>query len=129
MKKISVPVLNDEYSINVFIGTPQELVKHGTKYLEFDEETVKRKVDNCKGTAWNAFTMDCSNYNPLILLNGDLPSEQAISTLAHEASHASDFIMEYIGLADESGEFRAHTISAVVRFFFKQMRLKVSKKR
>ena len=126
MKKIHIPLFNDEYALNVYIGTKEELIKHGAKYLEIDEKEVKYKVNTTKGSAWNALVMDC-NCNPLILINGELDWHYSLSTLAHEACHGADYIMDYIGMVDESGEFRAHTVGAVMRHFFKETRLKVVK--
>jgi hypothetical protein len=53
--------------------------------------------------------------NPLFIVDGDLPVPVGLATAAHEASHVMDYIIEYIGMDDKSGEFRGHGIGAVMR--------------
>lgn len=114
MKKIKVPIFTDEYFVNIFIGTPKELIEAGTKYLKIDRSLVEEQVLKTRGTAWNALKGEKPTH-PLILLDGTVPLEIGFASLAHESSHIMDYIIEFIGLEDKSGEFRGHGIGAIVR--------------
>lgn len=93
MKKVKVPIFTEEYIITVEIRKNNEDMK------------------GFRGKAYNRFP----EFGPLILLDGTLPYYVALATLAHEASHAMDYIEDYINLKDVNGEFRGHGIGAVVR--------------
>lgn len=107
MKKYRVPIFTEEYAINICIGTIKEIEKGAKSY--------GIKSDNLfsahRGRAYNCFP----DKLPFITINGDLPAHMALATLAHEASHAIDYIIEYVGINDRSGEFRGHGIAAVMR--------------
>lgn len=98
MKNIKVPIFTEEYKIEV--------------------EITKNIKDEFRGRAFNRLP----DKNPLIKINGDLSYYTALATLAHEASHAMDYIEEYLGLEDPSGEFHAHGIGAVMRIVGKSLK-------
>lgn len=118
MKKLSIPVLNDEYSIMVYIGKKEELIAAASKYLGLPKDVIEERTEDTRGSAWDALILECKK-NVLILVDGDLPIDQAIATLAHEACHAADYIIEHTSIDDRKGEFRAHTIGAVIRNVYK----------
>lgn len=106
MKEYKVPIFTEEYFIEVAIGTKaeiQRLLKKLTGKVEV--------MEGFRGHAYNFFP----KWNPTIVIDGDLPTFEALATLAHESSHAMDFIRDYIGLEDKSGEFHGHGIAAVLR--------------
>lgn len=111
MKKIRVPIFTEEYAINVYIGKEDEMLKAASKYMKCSFNATKNQFEGNRGMAWNCFP----EWNPLIGINGELPFRIALATLAHEACHAMDYIIEKIGINDRSGEFRCHGISAVMR--------------
>jgi hypothetical protein len=113
--RIKVPIFTEEYSIIVVIGTRTQLFSVVAKYLEVSTKAVENDFGGCRGRAWNALDDVYKNKHPIIAINGDLPNHVALATLAHEASHAMDFIGDFIGIKDTNGEFHAHGISAVMR--------------
>lgn len=114
VKKLKVPIFTEEYYITVFIGKRDELIKAAAKYTTYSPKTVEFDFKG-RGLTYNCFP----ELHPLILVDGDLPHTISIPTLAHEASHALDYIQEYLGMDDKSGEFRAHGISAILRAIYK----------
>ena len=111
MKRIRVPILTEQYAINVFIGKRKDVMRAAKKYCgpRFDFQMEGRR-----GMAID--TLNTSDpKHPLICIDGDLPADTGLATLAHEASHAMDYLIDYIGILDRSGEFRGHGIAAVMR--------------
>lgn len=111
MKKVKIPILNSEYSVNVFIGKKAELIKEGAKYTTYSPKTITRELENRRGLAYDLFP----DLNPLILIDGDQPVYSALATLAHESSHAVSFIEKFLGIEDKNDEFRGHGIGAIMR--------------
>lgn len=108
-KKYIVPILTDEYHIVVLIGVPKKMVQEISRYTGLSKEEVWKDLDHCRGRSYNTLP----NRSPLVVVNGTLPAVSAIATLAHEASHAMDFISDFVGIHD--GEFKAHGIGRTVR--------------
>lgn len=115
MKKFRVPIFTEEYAVIVYVGTKAEIIKGAAKYLKQSVKAVENDYQNCRGRAWNALDTVYGNKHPLIVIDSSLPAHIALATIAHESSHALDFIEDYIGLDDRSGEFHGHGISAVMR--------------
>ncbi len=111
MKKIAVQIFTEEYRVNVCIGKRKEIVAEAAKYLGKPVERVEKEFENARGMAWNCMP----ESNPFIIIDGALPAAIALSTLAHEASHALDYIKEFLCMDDRSGEFHAHGVAAVMR--------------
>ncbi len=112
MKKYKVQIYTDEYSVDVYIGSPKELDTHLKRTLnpkDYDKYPFDGKQH--RGRAFNCLP----KHNPFIVIDGDLGYFEAMGTLAHEASHAMDYISEFIGVDDVSGEFKAGGIGAIVR--------------
>ena len=116
MKKVKVPIFTEEYSVWVYIGSPKDVAREARKYVE--------SIDSNWGKVNRGRTYNGLPYkkHPLIIVNGDLPYFEALATLAHEASHAMDYIVEFIGLDDRSGEFRGHGIGAIMRIVGKSFK-------
>ena len=110
MKKIKVPILTEEYAVWVYIGKPEQVRKETSRYL--GKEVEKEWNELHRGRTYQGL-----NYkkHPLIIINGNLPYPIALATLAHEASHAVDYIAEFVGITDTSGEFKGHGIAAIIR--------------
>lgn len=116
MKKIKVRIFTEEYFIEVRIGTREQILKSAAKYLGVSLQAIKNDFGNCRGRAWNGLDEVYGNKHPIIVVDGDYPAHVALATLAHEASHAMDFIASYVGMSTrERGEFHAHGIAAVMR--------------
>ena len=117
MRKIKVPILTEEYFIWAYLGERQELVKNAAKYLERDEKEVDEFFTG-RGAAINCID---EGLNPLIMVKTDLDVYTGFATLAHEASHAMDYIQHYLGINDGSGEVHAHGIASVMRHCLKDL--------
>ncbi len=115
LNKLKVDIFTEEYKIIVYLGTKDQITKAVAKYLDCSVKSVASDFEGCRGRAWNALADVYKNKNPVIAIDTDRPAHIALSTVAHEASHAMDFIEEYIGVNDLNGEFHAHGISAVMR--------------
>lgn len=132
MKKLLVPIFTEEYAIEVRIGTRKEIIKSAAKYLGQSYKAVENDYGKCRGKAWNALEEVYGNKHPLIVIDSDYNWYQGLSTTAHEASHAIQWIAEYLAIEDKNGEFHAHGISAVLRAVGKminQKKLPITNKR
>jgi hypothetical protein len=113
--KLKVPIFTEEYSIIVVVGTPTQIFPIVAKHLDVSKRAVENDFGSCRGRAWDALDDVYGNKHPIIAIDGTYPPHVALATVAHEASHAMDFIERFIGLNDKNGEFHAHGISAVMR--------------
>lgn len=111
IKKFKVPIFTEEYSVWVYVGSLDLVETEALKY-GVPKEYI---MDHSRGRTFRMLP----EKHPLIIVNGDLPASVAISTLAHEASHAVDYIADYVGVNDTNGEFRGHGISAICRAVLK----------
>lgn len=117
MRRIKVPILTEEYSIWVYLGEREEIVKGASKYLDRPIDEVDEFFKG-RGAAVNC--LDEGNP-PLIIVRTDLDVYTAFATLAHEASHAMDYIQAFLGIEDRSGEVHAHGIASVMRHTLKDL--------
>lgn len=109
-------VFTEEYKIDVIIGNREFLLKNVRKaWIHCDDD----EFDNLRWKAFNALLLETAVY-PIIAIRDDLVYKIAIPTLAHEAAHAMDYIIEFIWIDDRSGEFRAHGIASVMREFMRR---------
>lgn len=115
MKSLKVPIFTEEYAIEVRIGKKKDILKSAAKYLGVSLKAIENDYGNCRGRAWNSLDSVYGVKNPIIVIDGDLPYHVAVATIAHEASHAMDFIEDFIGINDKNGEFHGHGIAAVIR--------------
>lgn len=111
MKKYTVPIFTSEYFVTVLLGKREEICKEGAKIAKEPLEKFTKEF-NWRGQAHNLLPK--WKY-PLIIVDWDLPAHIALSTLAHEAIHALDYIVEYLGMQDISGEFIAHGVGEIMR--------------
>lgn len=110
MKKLEISIFTDEYKVLVFIGTVKELMAPLSKLSQWSKQEIRENFKNKRG--------QCFTYEsdlPVIAINGDFPWRDSLATVAHEASHAMDWIHDYMDMDDKSGEFKAHGISCIVR--------------
>lgn len=122
MRKITVPILTEEYKVVVLLGEKKDLIKPIARYGGLTEEQAKEDFIGC-GICFNFFSKNC---HPLIAVDTSLKVEIGLATLAHEASHAMNYIEDYLNLRDSGGEFHAHGIASVVRHCLKHLK-KLSK--
>ena len=122
MKKIKVPIFC-EYSVIFHIGTKKEIIESTFKYLEGDHsrEEIDHIITYNWGTAWNALKIQ---KNPLISIDSKIDIEQGVSTMAHEAVHAMQFISDQINVEDKNGEFIAQGVGHIMLAFAKHYELK-----
>lgn len=119
MKKFKVPIFTEEYSVIVVIGARKDIIKFISKYTGSTIQEVEIFfTDYCSGLCWNCLP----NNHPLIAVDGQLNAFKQISTIAHEAAHAMDYIADHIKL--EHTEFRAHGIASIMRHIFKNIKYK-----
>lgn len=98
--------MTEEYVINVVIGTQVECEKENKRYLGHE-----MSMKGFRGLAHNGYP----EKGPLIVIDSSLSPVTGLATLAHEASHAMDYIQSHVRMCDQSGEFHAHGIAAVMR--------------
>lgn len=112
MKKIIIPILNNEYKVLVVFGTNEERARYISKHVKgYDYEYA---LERCKATRGQTF-LRLPQDHPLITIDIDLPYDMAFATIAHEASHAVQDIIDNLGIDDRSDEFKGHSISAIMR--------------
>ena len=124
MTQLKVPIFTEEYSIVVCVGKREEILKSAAKYLGVSLQAVKNDFGTCRGRAWNALDEVYGKKNPIIVIDGDYPAKVSLATIAHESSHAMDFIEDFIVINDRNGEFHAHGIAAVMRAVGNILKLK-----
>lgn len=111
---ITVPILNNEYSVKVCWGSldnaRKTLTDLGYGEYEFLALNEKRGV-----TFYNP------DLPPLIAVCGTPRTAEQIGTLAHEACHAVEFIFQHIGQTIGDEVF-AHSVGAIVRETLKAVR-------
>lgn len=121
MKKYCVPIFTEEYKVVVYVGKKDEIIREAAKYAKQSSDkgcTLEWFKETFNG---RGHSFSFPDLHPLILVNGDLPADTAIATLAHEACHAVEYIEDYITLNDTRGEFRGHGIAAVMRAVVKDL--------
>ena len=89
--------------------------KELVKYTKRSPDSIERDF-NGRGITYNMYP---SNH-PIIAVDGSFPLNICIATLAHETIHASNFIVEYLGINDHD-EFVAHTTAFVLRQVLKDL--------
>ena len=118
MIQITAPIFTEEYKIKVIIWTEEEIIKCLVKYW-IEEDTATLNTKRWRGSAYN--TLSSINKHPIIAINWDFDYTTSLATIAHEACHAMDYIMEFLWVEDHSWEFRAHWISSVMRHVLKKI--------
>lgn len=110
LQGFDIPILNSEYAVSVFIGSRDLVKKALVRHTKYAPRTIENDFRG-RGITYNIFP----DSNPVIGVDGDLKFNIAIATLAHEAIHAVNFISEYLGMKDTSGEFLAHGVGEIMR--------------
>lgn len=110
-REIIIPILNTEYKVIVCWGDEKWLNKVG---LKWGYNNIKPTTGIERGLT---YTTDDLDRQPIIVLPRYPKAPMEIGTLAHEATHAIDYIFTII--REESKEtYRevyAHSVGAVVR--------------
>jgi len=125
-RALVVPILTDEYFVDVLFGDREAVVHAGAKLCGDTVDWFRNEFEGKRGMACNLLKKQRPR-SPLIVLDSSLPWPVALATLAHEASHCMDYIASYIGIDDRSGEFHAHGIGAVMRSVGKEIAKKQKK--
>ena len=107
MKKIRIPILNDEYAVYMITGKEKDVEKF--IHHHFEDKTIFIGLEGNRGK-----TFYRPGYMPVIWMDNLKPFEFA-GTLSHEAVHAVDFIFTSIGEPETRGELFAHSVGAIVR--------------
>lgn len=119
MKKYIVNVFTEEYAVNVIIGKYSELVRELSKYTTYSPKTIAKDLKNRRGVCYDLFP----EKNPVVAIDGELPYNISLPTLAHETIHAVDSIADYLGIKNDT-EFRGHCVACVMRTVLKGIKLK-----
>lgn len=119
---IVVPILNKEYKVVVCWGDLNQLRRVLLRYHynpdHVTETFLKDQTDSRRGLTFNEY-----RCYPVIWVNYDIPSSEAIGTLAHEAVHAVEFIFQSLDENILHSEIFAHSVGAIVRETIKSMNL------
>lgn len=112
-KTLTVPVLNDEYSVAVILSndkkyTHRTMKKYGYDDVDFHDMSIW--MDDSSGLTYHK-----TGGNPRPLISIMVKKDPfGIGVLAHEAVHAVKYIFDYIQ-EDNLHEAFAHSVEAVVR--------------
>lgn len=106
---IRVPILNTDYSVVVVFGGRKKLIKVLKYYGYEDAEESAEHSKNKRGVCFYS-----AGLTPVISMPKSPTTNEEFGTLAHEAVHAVDFLMKFIGQNDV-GEVFAHSVGAIVR--------------
>lgn len=121
-KTVTIPILNDEYKVVVCWGDKRLLRKtlldHHYSPDNITPAFIEEACANRRGVTFRE-----SRCYSVIWIDANLPASQAIATLAHEAVHAVDFIMEFIDEDIHHSEIFAHSVGAIVRLTLNQMKI------
>lgn len=115
MKHIEVPILNDEYHVDVYWNyTAEQAIKEAR--IIFKDDTIP---DNCfDDNRGRCLSRD--NYHPAIFIIIPTSDKHFHATLAHEAVHAIDYI--WVDIGEKTGdEIFAHSVGAVVAAVTKKL--------
>lgn len=110
LKKFIVPILNEEYSVYVYVG---DRLKANEEICEY----IKDKADFIEPEN-RGRSIYRRGYHPCIWIDGTLDYRMSVATLAHESIHGVTEIMCYLGmdLNDQTGnELLAHSVAAIIR--------------
>lgn len=108
-KELVIRVLNDEYKVIVCFGGVKEVRKCLKAWhypLDFD---LAGSLQDMRGRCFSK-----KNCHPIIALPRRPKTAEEIGTLAHETTHAIDWIFQSIG-ETHTEEIYAHCVGAVVR--------------
>jgi len=103
MKKITVPILNNEYGVHVIWGDPQKMISFVNR--TFGEDYSLADIERMRGRCFHRY-----GVYPVILINN---KDHFWATLAHESIHAVGYIWYDIGEKAKDEVF-AHSVGAIV---------------
>lgn len=106
-KEIVIPILNDEYKVIFTWGNAEQIKKVLESYGHQEWATIG--MENDRGRCFYT-----SGSHPVIAMPGKPKTPTEIGTLAHEATHAVEYLFDYIS-EKPGGEIFAHSIGAIVR--------------
>lgn len=121
-KHVTIPILNHEYKVVVCWGDVRHLRKtllhHHYSPDVITKSFIDEQTEKCRGVTFREH-----RCYPTVWIDADLPASEAIGTLAHEAVHAVDFIMEALDENLYHSEIFAHSVGAIVRNTVEKMKL------
>lgn len=106
-KEIEIPILNDEYKVIFTWGNAEQIKKVLESYGHQEWATIG--MENCRGRCFYT-----RGSHPVIAMPRRPKTPTEIGTLAHEATHAVEYLFDYIS-EKPGGEIFAHSIGAIVR--------------
>lgn len=121
-KSVTVPILNHEYKVVVCWGDTKHLRKNLLDH-HYDPDHVTKSFIEEQTEKRRGVTIREYRCYPTIWVDADLPAPEAIGTLAHEAVHAVDFVMEALEENIYHSEIFAHSVGAIVREAVDKMKL------
>jgi hypothetical protein len=104
-----IPVLNSEYKVIFTWGNPEEIGKV-LKSWGHKEHAVLGGVEDRRGVTFHSM-----GFHPVIAMPRKPKTPTEIGTLAHEATHAVNYIYDMLGEDYRNSELFAHSVGAVVR--------------
>jgi hypothetical protein len=110
MKKYRIPIFTEEYAVNVVIGKRNEVIKELAKYTTYSPKTITKDF-NGRGICYNCYP----DKHPIIGIDEELNALTQIATIAHEAIHAIDYMMDCLGIDAKETEFRGHGVATILR--------------
>jgi len=105
---LKVPILNDEYKVIFCFGSPDKIRKVLDNW-HYPKEDVAQHLNNRRGICFNRI-----GCHPVIAMPDFPDTPQEIGTLAHEACHAVEYILQNIQ-QPVGDELFAHSVGAIVR--------------
>ena len=114
LKRLKVPILNNEYFVYVLWGNVDKALQFMKSYYG-DKTLTKDMFNGCRGR-----TFYCEGCYPVIWVNTKI---HFYASLAHEATHAINYIWEQIG-EKVKDEVYGHSVGAIVREVCKLKRKK-----
>ena len=109
----AIPILNDEYKVIVCWGDSKQIEKVLLDWHHPIGNLESSLIDR-RGVCF--YHKDC---HPVIALPSYPRKPAEIASLAHEAVHAIDDIMQKINEMPTKGELFAHSVGAIVRLTLK----------
>ncbi len=105
----NIPIMNSEYHVRVYIGSIKSAVTLAREKYKWVKNLTIEEFEGCRGKAFNTLP----DGHVFVVIDGDMEPHEIMGTLAHEASHAVDYIMCFTSITDD--EFRGHSVGAIVR--------------
>lgn len=108
LKEFEIPILNEEYKVYLIGGDEKSAIKYVNEY----QNTNYHEGDISKASRGLTFYKE--GYHPVVWIRRGI--KNPLSTVAHEAVHAINYIWDYIGEKTKD-EIFAHSVSSIVKVY------------